>query len=176
MSPSRTIKPIDIEAFEAGDFSPIKRRKITPEDLRRIQNACDEIGALGEQFVLEHERARLRRLGHLQAANQVERISLQSVGEGYDISSFEDDGHTPRYLEVKSTIGNGFMVDISAGEWKAAKKLRSRYYLVRVVKLRNTPKLFFFKDPSALVDEMLISRTETGWRLDLRKALIQLSY
>lgn len=160
-----------VEAFESNDFAHIGRRKITPGDLKAIQAACEEIGALGEQVVLNHERKRLRALGKVVAASRVERISLRSVSEGYDISSYEDDGLTRRYIEVKATVGDGLIVDFSAGEWKAAKSYGLRYYVVRVRKVRSNPELLFFNDPCRLEKDGLIKRTPSGWRLDLALAI-----
>jgi hypothetical protein len=162
-----------IEAVESKDFSKLgkKSKKITPEQLKQLLAICDEIGALGEQAVLFHERKRLIKLGHKAKANQVERVSLQSVSEGYDIISFEDDGVTPRYLEVKSTIGNGAWVDISRGEWEAAKKYKAHYYLVRVTEVKKTPKIFFVRNPIKLEQQGHIQKTETGWKINLHAVM-----
>jgi len=165
--PSRQL----IEAAEKQDFARLRKRKITPEQLKQILSVCDEIGALGEQAVLNAERKRLRKLGFKNQAKLVERISLQSVGEGYDILSFEDDGITKRYVEVKATIGKGLVVDISRGEWRAAKKHGSHYYLARVIYAKDAPKIFFVSDPVALEQKGLVSRTPVGWKIDLRRVL-----
>lgn len=162
---------IFIEAFESNDYSKVGRRKVTPADLKAIQAICEEVGALGEQVVLDHERRRLRKLGHVSAAEGVERISLRSVGEGYDIASFENDGQTKRYIEVKATIGDSWMVDISVGEWKAAKFYGSRYYIARVRKVRTVPEIRFVNDPLSLEKQGLIQRTPNGWRLDLTQSV-----
>ena len=162
--PSRVIVPL-------LDYARVGRRRITPGDLKAIQAVCEEIGALGEQVVLNHERKRLRALGQSSAALRVERVSLRSVSEGYDISSFEDDGCTRRYIEVKATVGDGLIVDFSAGEWKAAKSFGIRYYVVRVRRVRTNPELLFFNDPCRLESQGLIERTPSGWRLDLALAV-----
>ena len=160
-----------IEAAEANDFSKFKKTKITPEQLKKLLNICEEIGNLGEQLVLAAERKRLTKLGFDKQAGKVERVSLSSVGEGYDISSFEDDGITPRYLEVKASIGTGAIVDVSRGEWLAAQKMRDRYYLVRVTAVRNSPRIHFVRDPVRLEQDGLVVRTPTGWKVNLRSAL-----
>src|SRR5262249_1802017 len=91
-----------LESVEERDFTKLGRRKLTPAELKEILSVCDEVGILGEQAVLAAERKRLRnRMLHDQA-DRVERVSLRSVGEGYDILSFENDGVTKRYLEVKA--------------------------------------------------------------------------
>jgi len=95
-------------------------------------------------------------------------VSLQSVGEGYDIISFEDDGSTRRYLEVKSTVGRGSVVDISRGEWRAAKRFRERYYLVRVMDTKTLPVLHFVRDPFQL-DLKQAKRVSQSCRRDSRR-------
>jgi hypothetical protein len=165
--PSRQL----IEAAEKQDFARLKKRKISPEQLKQILSVCDEIGALGEQAVLNAERKRLRKLGFNDQAKLVERVSLQSVGEGYDILSFEDDGITKRYVEVKATIGKGLVFDISRGEWRAAKKHGSHYYLACVISARDDPQIFFVSDPVALEQKGLVNRTAVGWKIDLRRVL-----
>lgn len=161
------LDPALVEAIERGDFNKPKKGKISPEQLKKIQAFCEEIGALGEQVVLAAERARLRKLGHNGPASRVERVSLRSIGEGYDILSFEDDGATKRYLEVKSTIGAGMIIDISRGEWRAAKALGRKYYLVRVTSIMGKPRIFYARDPAKSEKDGLISKTATGWKIDL---------
>lgn len=158
-----------VEALEQNNWTLLKKKRITPEGLKQIQLACEEIGSLGEQLVLNHERERLKRKGHSHAASQVRRVSLLSVGEGYDIASFEDDGVTPRYIEVKATSGNGMCVDFSLGEWSAAKRLRSQYYIVRLTNVRGQPTLRYFRNPCALFAAGELGRTASGWQLDLSR-------
>lgn len=163
-----------ISAVEERDLTAVSGRKVTPEQLRRLLAICDEIGILGEQAVLTHERKRLRKLGFRDLAQRVQRVSLESVSEGFDILSFEDDGVTRRYLEVKATSGNGSVVEMSAGEWKAAKRFGDRYYLVRVTQVRQSPRLFYVQNPVKLEKQGLVTRMPTGWKLDLRRAVTEL--
>ena len=161
----RRISPELVASVEQNDLTG---RKITPAQLKEIMSVCDEIGALGEQFVLAAERKRLRSRGLKEQANRVERVSLWSVGEGYDILSFEDDGVTKRYLEVKTTTVKGTLVDVSRTEWKAAQRFKEHYYLVRVINIRDSPTMFFIRNPSDLERRRLVVRTASGWRIDLR--------
>lgn len=164
------ITPAILSCVEEGDFTPLSKRKLTPAQLKQILSFCDEIGALGEQYVLAQERKRLRRRGLNEQADKVERVSLRSVGEGYDILSFEDDGTTKRYLEVKTTSGRGSVVDVTATEWKVAKKYKSQYYLVRVINVQDAPEAFYVRDPHTLEADGKIIKTAAGWKIDLRLA------
>jgi len=165
------VSPQLIASVEQRDFTRLSRRKISPAQLKQILNLCDEIGALGEQCVLAAERKRLRLRGLNAIADKVERVSLWSVGEGYDILSFEDDGVTKRYLEVKATTGTGKVVDVSRAEWRAAAKLKSHYYLVRVVDVKSAPRMFFIRNPSELEKQGSVVKTPSGWRVDLREVM-----
>jgi len=161
-----------ILAFEIQDHALLAKQGITPEQLKHIMTLCDEIGALGEQAVLKAERTRLRKLGLKEQANKVEHVSLRSVSEGYDIVSFEDDGVTLRYLEVKASIGKSTIIDVSRGEWQAAERLGSSYYFVRVTHAQNGPTLYYIRDPVQLTQKGLIFRTTSGWKIDLRKVML----
>jgi hypothetical protein len=165
------ITPRLIASVEEKDFTKLAGRKLTPAQLKQLLSICDEIGALGEQVVLGTERKRLRRRGLNAQAKRVERVSLWSVGEGYDILSFEDNGVTKRYLEVKTTTGKGTLVDISTTEWKAAQRFREHYYLVRVINVKRSPKIFYIRNPIELEKRGRVVRTASGWRVDLRSVM-----
>lgn len=169
--PSRTVDRKLLIAAEDQDLSRL-RRKISPEELRKVRDFCDEIGALGEQAVLAAERTRLTRLGHSASARLVRRVSLQSVSEGYDILSFEDDGVTRRYLEVKATVGEGRMVNVSLGEWKAARHYGPRYYIVRVTQAQAPrPNIYYVCNPVRLEQAGKVSKSPAGWLVDLRSEI-----
>ena len=62
------------------------------------------LGLLGEEWVIRYEKMRLSKLG---ISHEVIHTSIEvGDGMGYDIESVEDDGITPRYIEVKTTTGS----------------------------------------------------------------------
>lgn len=160
-----------IEAIELHDLAILSPRKISPAQLLLMQQKCIEIGNLGEQVVLQNERKRLNSTGKPALAIKVERVSLKSVCEGYDILSYEYDINSKKHIEVKSTIGSGAIVDISRGEWKAAERLRNKYYIARVFNVRSHPTVKYIQDPFALQASGNVHSTETGWKLDLSGVL-----
>ena len=169
---SRKARPFNelVAAAEAGDLTKLKK-PVSPEELALALQRCVEIGDLGEQVVLAFERKRLTKLGFIQEARLVERVSLRSVSEGYDIISYEDDGCTKRYLEVKSTTGTGAVVIMSLGEWKAAIREQEAYYIVRVTNTSADPKIHFVRNPALLEGSGAVIKTPSGWKLDLSKAI-----
>ena len=152
-----------IEAFEQGNRDVIRRARLSPEAFEAIRRRCAENGLLGEQYVLEHERRRLRAAGRGGLADTVEWTSQVSVGEGYDIHSFEVDG-TDRFIEVKSTLGSGMTFEITNNEWRTATHLRQRYFIYRVVNVRSdNPRHHELRDPVSMEEAKSIQRTADGW-------------
>lgn len=61
------------------------------------------LGMKGEMWVVNYEKERLEKLG---IKYEVRHASiLDGDGLGYDVLSVEDDGLTPRFIEVKTTTG-----------------------------------------------------------------------
>ncbi|AUZ85223.1 DUF3883 domain-containing protein [Methylophaga nitratireducenticrescens] len=101
------------------------------------------LGDAGEQFVINFERARLIRAGRDSLADQIEQISV-TIGPsaGYDIRSFEDNG-AERFIEAKTTkYGKNTPFFVTPNELRFSQKNSSRYYLYRIFKFRDTPRLF----------------------------------
>lgn len=158
-----------IEQAEKGE--PLRtrggKRKITPEEFVKIKRAMEDNGELGEKVVLASERKRLRKSHRADLADSVRWISAESVGEGYDILSYEIDG-TERYIEVKTSIGNSKTFDLSDNEWRTACRLGDKYYICRVTQVRSLPKIMFYRDPRQLEERGGITKIANGWRVTLR--------
>src|SRR5206468_12124174 len=103
----------------------------------KIKLIMEENGRLGEEHVLNAERARLRRVSPELAA-KVRWISQESVAEGYDIISFEQTGEE-RFIEVKATAGQQNTFEMSDNEWQKACELGEQYVICRVTNVRDDP-------------------------------------
>lgn len=158
-----------IATIETGDFPKRARkaRKITPEEFIAIKRVMEANGTLGEELVLDLERRRLKRAGLPELAERIRWISRESVGEGYDIVSFEIDG-TKRFIEVKSTIGNQMLFEMSNNEWQTACRLGNRYFIYRVAYVTSNPRVSRYRDLRRLEDGGMIQKTASGWRITLR--------
>lgn len=86
-----------------------------------------EIGRLGEEFVVELEQNSLNEAGKPDLAMKVERISINNVGAGFDILSYDKNG-VEKQIEVKTTVGSGYSFEITKNELKKSKQL-SNYYI-----------------------------------------------
>lgn len=101
------------------------------------------LGEAGEQFAVNFERARLIRAGKESLAERIEQVSA-TVGPsaGFDIKSFEDNG-TDRYIEAKTTkYGKNTPFFMTPNELQFSRDNASRYYLYRLFKFRDSPRLF----------------------------------
>lgn len=155
-----------IEAFENG-ISPKNGRKITPEQFLNIKRTMEENGRLGEEHVLNTERARLRRAKRPDLVAKISWISQESVAEGYDIISFEKTGEK-RFIEVKSTSGQQNTFEMSDNEWQKACELEDQYYICRVMNVRDRPSLIYIRNPKQLEAQGKVQKTITGWRVTYR--------
>jgi hypothetical protein len=86
------------------------------------------LGAAGEEFVINYEKARLIHAGESNLADRIERVSItKGDGEGYDILSFNIDG-TDRFIEAKTTrYGIHTPFFITSNEVKFSERNRDRY-------------------------------------------------
>ena len=94
------------------------------------------LGILGEIWAVNFERERLLDKG---ISFDVRHASLlDGDGLGYDILSVEDDGITPRYIEVKTTMGGAYQpFFFSINEQNRSIQNSSNYYLYRVCNFKS---------------------------------------
>lgn len=114
----------------------------TPDYLA-IEAANRRLGRMGEIFVLNYERARLRHAGRENLAERVEHVSVTlGDGLGYDIRSYEPDG-SDRLVEVKTTAyGKETPFYVSSNELRASRQEAERFHLHRVFAFRRSPRMF----------------------------------
>ncbi len=112
------------------------------------------LGAAGEEIVLEHEVATLRAAGRRDLADRVVWTSkMEGDGAGFDIRSFEPNGHG-RLIEVKTTNGwERTPFHITRAELSAADVHRDQWNLIRVWNFAREPRAFAIRPPlSAYVE------------------------
>ena len=101
------------------------------------------LGAAGELFTLNFERARLIHAGRENLAGKIEHISkVRGDHEGYDILSFEASG-AERLIEVKTTkygIDTPFFV--TRNELAVSELHSKQYQVYRLFSFREKPRLF----------------------------------
>lgn len=121
-----------------------KSFKVSKKDYEAIDRLRRGLGLEGELWVMQYEMDRLASKG---LQDIVKHISIQEGdGAGYDIESVEDDGVTPRYIEVKTTTGNcDTPFYYSLNEMEVSQKKRDHYYLYRVYDFKKP------KEPARLL-------------------------
>lgn len=162
----RTVSDSTVAAYEKGDATALRKKKLSPEDFLALKSRMEENGRLGEEYVLEVERRRLRKAGKAALADKVRWVSQESVCEGYDILSFETAGEE-RWIEVKATSGTSYVFEMSDYEWRTAVAAGDSYYIYRVTNVRQKPKHKVARNPKALEDRGKVKKTATGWRVTL---------
>ena len=114
------------------------------------------MGAAGEVFVLEYERARLVRAGRESLAAKIEHTSkVRGDHEGFDILSYEEGG-AERLIEVKTTkygIDTPFFV--TKNELKVSERTAEQYHVYRMFAFNRTPGLYTL--PGAISRTCLLS-------------------
>lgn len=101
------------------------------------------LGAAGELFVLNYERARLIHVGKGALAGRIEHTSkVRGDHEGYDILSFDESG-AERLIEVKTTkYGAETPFFVSRNEVSTSERCASLYHVYRLYGFRQAPKLY----------------------------------
>lgn len=111
-------------------------------DFERLRQENQDLGLLGEHFVLAEEKRILQLAGRQDLALLVEHTSdVHGDGAGYDIRSYSADG-LPKYVEVKTTAGpetRPFLM--SANELAFAKEHHDKYWIYRVYDFRGVPQV-----------------------------------
>lgn len=101
------------------------------------------LGAAGELFALNYERARLIHVGKESLAARIEHTSkARGDYEGYDILSFDETG-AERLIEVKTTkYGAETPFFVTRNEVSTSERRASLYHVYRLYGFRQAPKLY----------------------------------
>jgi hypothetical protein len=131
IAPSATAKP----------WLSRKGKKI---DFAARDAANRQLAKLGEQFVLDLEKYRLKTAGRDDLAVRVVWAS-QDYGDGlgYDILSFDEADDSERMLEVKTTgLGKFFPFYVTTNEVRCSEDIPKQFHLFRVFDFVREAKLY----------------------------------
>ena len=97
-----------------------------------LQSNNSDLGFSGEMWAVNFEKERLMELGI--SSEKVRHTSLlDGDGCGYDIESVEEDGITPRFIEVKTTsAGMTTHFYFSNNELQFSREHQKNYHIYRV--------------------------------------------
>jgi Domain of unknown function (DUF3883) len=101
------------------------------------------LGAAGELFALNYERARLVHVGKESLAARIEHTSkVRGDYEGYDILSFDENG-AERLIEVKTTkYGAETPFFVTRNELSTSERRAPLYHVYRLYGFRQAPRLY----------------------------------
>ena len=134
----KSVNQIDADEFPHIDsIIPNSFKGNLNVDYAKKDHLFRSLGLLGEKWAITYEQERLNKLG---IDYQVRHASvLDGDGIGYDIKSVEDDGITPRYIEVKTTTGGiGQSFFYSDNELAFSEKNSVHYYIYRIYNFKST--------------------------------------
>jgi hypothetical protein len=135
--PKKTVAP-------SATGKPWLSRKARNIDFAERDAANRYLGKLGEQFVLDLERHRLKEVGRDDLALKVV-WTAQEIGDGlgFDILSFDDSDDSERMLEVKTTgLGKFFPFYVTGNEVRCSEDIPDQYHLFRVFDFAREPRLY----------------------------------
>lgn len=156
----RTMLPTPNPSGRPTPSAPQLPERLLPETNyleREFRNRS--LGAAGEQFVVNYERARLALAGRENLVENVEWVArTRGDGLGYDVLSFEESGRE-RYIEVKTTrYGKRTPFFISPNELRFCKRHQEAFQLYRVFTFQSDPKMFAL--PGAVESHCSLSPNE----------------
>lgn len=138
--PEKTVLP-------ASTSKPWLSRKARKIDFAERDPANRQLARLGEQFVVDLERHRLKAAGRDDLAGRVVWAS-QDIGDGlgFDILSFDDADDSERMVEVKTTgMGKFSSFYVTANEVRCSDDVPQQYHLFRVFDFGKEPRLYILR-------------------------------
>ncbi len=133
---------IQIEAYELKTIEakiPSSFKGVKDVDYAKKDKLTGNLGRQGEFWAITYEKERLSKLG---ISHKVIHTSVkEGDGKGYDIESVEEDGVTPRYIEVKTTTGSIKQpFYYSDNELRFSELHSKNYYIYRVYEFKDSSK------------------------------------
>jgi hypothetical protein len=135
--PEKTVAP-------ATTNKPWLSRKARKIDFAERDAANRHLAKLGEQFVFDLERYRLKAAGRDDLSERLVWAS-QDIGDGlgFDILSFDDAEDSERMLEVKTTgLGKFFPFYVTSNELRCSEDIPNQFHLYRVFDFGREPRLY----------------------------------
>jgi hypothetical protein len=136
--------PPEKSVVPATTSKPWLSRKARKIDFAERDAANRHLGRLGERFVFDLERYRLRAAGRDDLARRVVWAS-QDIGDGlgFDILSFDEADDSERMVEVKTTgLGKFFPFYVTGNEVRCSEDEPNQFHLFRVFDFGREPRLY----------------------------------
>ena len=125
---------VSVDALVRNDYTAVPASFFEIHEHAEYLEPSHDLGRAGEEEVFRMEQTRLRERFDTLHRMVIPYFKLRRTSPGYDILSFDDEGH-PIYIEVKTTTyGENQNFSLTAHEHEAARKLTekgARYYIYR---------------------------------------------
>ena len=142
-----------------SEFIAEMLKKLRSRQLAEVSMRTKEIGDLGENIIIEHEKIRLAGMNRKDVLHLIKKIPEQ-YAVGYDIGSYDGVEDLRRFIEVKTTISHGklhvYNFHMTPSEWSAANTHGRFYYVYRLAISAETISLFLISDPVGKYKQSLI--------------------
>jgi hypothetical protein len=169
-SPQLPTQPPTLAEIFVAPPTLIRAKARIPERLQRLVQKFDPVardhlnrslGKAGEAFVVDLERRQLTQAARSDLARKVRWIANEDGdGAGYDVLSFNLEGHT-RLIEVKTTNGSACTpFFLSRNECDLAKERAEAWRIYRVHLFASGPRIFTIAPPL----ESAVNLTPETWR------------
>ena len=190
MSESLLLADVDSYVYEAIDetniraavqvitFEPrvFKKRKSeatsgSKGNTYRYSKKSDKVGKLGEETVVEFEKARLIGANRQDLAAKVNWHREDSINRtpGWDVTSFDENGNEV-FIEVKASEGAKISdVELTINEWIQAEKYAEteKYKIYLVSDVFSNPKIEIIDNPAKMVKSGLLTLNIARYQLML---------
>ena len=136
--------PPESMVFPKSSAKPWLSRKGRKENFAERDARNRHLGKIGEQFVFDLERYRLRTSGRDDLSQKVQWVA-RDIGDGlgFDILSFDEIDDSEKMVEVKTTgLGKFFPFFVTANELNCSVDIPEQYHLYRVFDFGREPRLF----------------------------------
>jgi hypothetical protein len=188
MSESLLLADVDSYVYEAIDetnvrsavqvisFEPrvFKKRKSetgsgSKGNTYRYSKKSDKVGKLGEETVVEFEKAKLNSVNRQDLAAKVNWHREDSVNRtpGWDITSYDENGDEI-FIEVKASEGAKISdVELTINEWVQAEKYTgtNKYKIYLVSDVFSNPVIEVLENPAKLVKDGLLTLNIARYQL-----------
>jgi hypothetical protein len=150
----RYMLPLSHDEVVLASTVPLKGG-LTKDEHIKILTQSLKIQNEAKILVFEYEFRHLINVGQKELAEKVREISGENIGAGYHIVSYDDNGEK-KYIQVKASMGDSPVFEITAHEINISKKLASQYWLYFVTDLYGKPKIVEIQNPAEKIGTSII--------------------
>lgn len=151
---ARYMIPISTDELIVTSSVPIKSG-LSEKEFRKLQERRIEIGRMGEEYVVNEEKKYLKKEKRNDLAKKVKRISINDIGAGYDVISYDLNGNE-KFIEVKATTGCGDKFEFTINEYRTAEKYGNDYWLYFVRDIGGSQKITKIQNPINEIENKII--------------------